>query len=109
MPPLEHSSSVVMGGGMPLAGATRLLAGGDGQRLFGRDQVGPRAVQQRKVGGARERSVVLRPGLAVLQALLQTVEAAQLAAEIVDRVHDRRFPSRREHGAAVLERAVMRQ
>src|SRR5205823_11688446 len=35
--------------------------------------------------------------------------AAELAAEIVDRMHERRFPRRRKDGASVLEGPVVRE
>src|SRR5207249_6687479 len=60
-----------------------------------------------EVGGARKRAVVARPRLALLKALLDTVEAAELSPEVVYRVHDRRLAGRRSNGTAVLERAVM--
>ena len=45
--------------------------------------------------------------LAVLEALLEPVERPELAAQVVDRVHDGGLAGARHHGAPVLERAVV--
>ena len=58
---------------------------------------------------AGKRTIVLRPGRALLKALLEAVEASERAAEVVDRVHDRRLACGRRDRAPVLERAVMRE
>ena len=53
---------------------------------------------------SRGRSSTMLPGR---QLLLQPVEGAETAAEVVDHVHERRLARARNHGAAVGERAVV--
>src|SRR5436190_20430796 len=58
---------------------------------------------------ARQRAVEARPGLAVRERLLQAVEAAELAAEVVDHVDERGLARARHDRRAVLELAVVAQ
>src|SRR5262245_50903836 len=66
------------------------------------------------LGGARteegrgvDAPVEARPALALGQLLLEAVEAPQLAAEVVDRVHQGRLAGRRDDGRAVLQLTVV--
>src|SRR5205085_3014680 len=60
-----------------------------------------------EIGTPAQRLVVCRPLLASRELLLDPVEAAQPTTQVVDHVHQRRLASARNHGAAVLERAVV--
>src|SRR5829696_3104774 len=60
-----------------------------------------------EVGPRAERAVERRPRLPVAQLLLEPVERAQAAAEVVAEVHERRLAGARDHGRPVLERAVV--
>src|SRR3712207_8795641 len=53
-----------------------------------------------------DRPVEARPRRALGQLLLEPVEAAQAAAEVVDEVHQRRLAGARDDRAAVGQRAV---
>src|SRR6186713_2909896 len=66
-------------------------------------------VPAREVRRAVQCAVEARPALAVAEGLLEPVEAAELAAEVVDHVDERRLARARGHRASVLERAVMGQ
>src|SRR5579875_44449 len=56
---------------------------------------------------APEALVVARPLLAVGQGLLDAIEGAEAGAEAVDAVDECGLAGRRDHRAAVLERAVV--
>src|SRR3954452_15428219 len=60
-------------------------------------------------GRAVDAAVEARPALTVRELLLEPVEAAELAAEVVDRVHQGRFAGRGDHLRAVLELSVVGQ
>src|SRR5580704_12999275 len=64
-------------------------------------------VAGREIRPAAESLVPRRPLLAGAELLLEAVEAAELAAEVVDHVHERRLARAWYDGAAVLERAVV--
>src|SRR5436305_8610427 len=49
------------------------------------------------------------PALPICQLLLEPVEASELAAEVVDRMHQRGLPGRGDDRGAVLERAMVRE
>ena len=66
-------------------------------------------VAAREVRRAVQSAVEARPALAVAERLLEPVEAAELAAEVVDRVDECGLARARDHRAAVLERAVVGQ
>src|SRR5690349_12949302 len=60
-----------------------------------------------EVRATAERAVEARPALTAGQLLLQAVEGAQAAAEVVAEVHERRLARARDDRAAVLQRAVV--
>src|SRR4051794_20774127 len=60
-----------------------------------------------EVGAARNAAVEPGPALALGEALLDPVEAAQCAAQVVDHVDERGLTRARHHRAAVLELAVV--
>src|SRR4051812_22334871 len=60
-----------------------------------------------EVGRARQGAVEGRPALAAGQALLEAVEAAKAAAQVVDHVDQRGLARARDDRAAVLELAVV--
>ena len=60
-----------------------------------------------EVGGVGDAAVEVGPALAVGQRLLDAVEAAQVAAEVVDHVHERGLARAGHDRAAVLELAVV--
>ena len=66
-----------------------------------------RLLAQREVRGRRDAAVEVRPAGALGERLLDPVEAAQVAAEVVDEVHERGLARARDDGAAVLELAVV--
>ena len=76
-------------------------------RLQRRPRRGLRGLDAREERAAAERAVERRPALARRQLLLQPVEGAQAAAEVVDEVHERRLARARHDRRAVLERAVV--
>src|SRR5215208_4493138 len=63
----------------------------------------PRGEERR----SRQGAVEARPALAVGERLLDAVEAAELAAEVVDHVHERCLARAWHDRAAVLELAVV--
>src|SRR4029077_6824891 len=60
-----------------------------------------------EVRGARERAVKARPGLAGGELALETVEAAEAAAEVVDHVDEDGLAGGGDDRRAVLELAVV--
>src|SRR5437667_12838482 len=62
-----------------------------------------------EAGRAREPAVEARPALAVGQALLEPVEAAEGATELVDHVDQGGLARARNDRAAVLQQAVVAQ
>src|SRR3954447_12021001 len=70
---------------------------------------GRRRGSRSEVRRARDRPVEARPALALAQRLLDPVERAEPAAEVVDHVHERRLARARDHRRAVLELPVVRQ
>ena len=83
----------------------RRLAGAAGVRDRGSAPL--RGFAGGEVRAAAERAVVARPARAVGQLLLQPVERAEPAAEVVDHVHERRLARAGDDRRAVLERAVV--
>src|SRR3954451_14888817 len=61
----------------------------------------------REVRAAPDRAIEARPARARGQLLLEAVDRAQAAAEVVAEVHERRLARAGEHRAAVLEAAVV--
>src|SRR4051812_45093094 len=70
---------------------------------------GLRGVACGEEGGAAQGAIEARPALAVGEALLQAVEAAEPPAQVVHHVHERGLARAWNHGAAVLELAVVGQ
>ena len=84
-----------------------ILDGVRSARSSGYARPRPAARRPRGSSAAAERAVEARPARAVGQLLLEPVERAEPAAEVVDEVHERRLARARHDRAAVLERAVV--